>query len=238
MIPKFNARRIGEVAIFELQGAFTNPWVNRIKDEMIETMNEEEAKGLLFNVRETEKVDDPGALAILQMVRQAPKGGIWGHNLTAYFIAEHMNPQEPIPIFEKGTEAVGYFGKEFAGRSRNEKRRFPRVKTALPVELELEDFGDEFLFEGVVTNLSAGGFYAYFLDAASEELARRKLDPYDLKLLKIRLKPDRSRPIETEGKVLRTGRESSVTQGVAVEFYNLKAADGERIREFLKEEEK
>jgi hypothetical protein len=138
------------VDIFEVRGVFAEPWVKRISGEMNRTLEEDETKGLLFNVREVEKVDHPGAEAVLNVVRGRRKGGILGHNLSAYFIAEHMNPSEPIPIFAKGNEAIGYFGKEFAEGVKSpleDRRRLPRTKTALPVEFELNNLDEKFYLE-------------------------------------------------------------------------------------------
>jgi hypothetical protein len=150
-----------------------------------------------------------------------------------------MSPSESIPIFEKGSEAIGFFAREFASGVNNplkERRRLPRTKTAVPVEFELENLDEEFCLEAAVTNLSEGGLFGYFLDTATEELAARVLDPFDLKMLKVRLKLEKERDIEMQGKLIRTPKEFAEEKGVAVEFYNLPPADGERIREFLKRE--
>lgn len=235
MVPRLHWRKIGGVSIFELHGVFAEPWVDHKREEMTEILGENLSEGLVLNLREVERVDRPGAETILEMVRKAPKGGILGHNLSAYFVAEHMNPGEPIPIFERDREAVGYFRKELAlagGEGTGERRRFPRIKTALPVDFELKDGERSFFFEAAVLNLSEGGLYAEFLDSKMEELASRTLNPFDLKMLNIRLRIEEDL-LKMEGKVLRTGEESGELGGAAVEFYNLGAREGERIREFL-----
>ncbi len=238
MVPKFQWRRIGGVNIFELHGVFTDPWVSHKREEMGKILGDDPSRSLLFNVREVERIDRPGAEAILEMARKAPKGGILGHNLSAYFVAEHINSGEPIPIFEREGEAIDYFGKElaFSGRTGGgERRRFPRIKTALAVEFELRETEQLFCFEAAVLNLSEGGFYGKFLDSKTEELAVRTLNPFDLKMLNIRLRLGEAM-LKMEGKVLRTGVESGEADGVAVEFYNLGAREGEGIREFLSKE--
>lgn len=235
MIPGFQWRKIGGVNIFELHGIFADPAASHKREEMREIWNENPSRGLLMNVREVERVDRPGAEVILEMARKASKGSILGHNLSAYFIAEHIHPNEPIPIFEKDREAIHFFRKELALSGRTgteEKRRFPRIKTALAVEFELKDAGRLFCFEAAVLNLSEGGFYGKFINSRSEELASRTLDPFDLKMLNIRLQLG-GEILKMEGKVLRTGTESGGKGGVAVEFYNLGAREGEKIREVL-----
>ena len=238
MVPKLQWRKIGGVSIFELYGVFAEPWVSHKKEEMREILGASPSpyRGVLLNLREAEKVDRPGAETILETVRKAPKGGILGRNLTACFVAEHMNPGEPIPIFEKDREAIGYFSKELVETNEGatcERRRFPRIRAALPAEFELQEAGSPFLFEAAVLNLSEGGLYGRFLDSKTEELAARTLNPFDLKMLKIRLRLGDREVLKIEGKVLRMGEESGKSGGIAVEFYDLEAREGERIREFL-----
>lgn len=241
MVPKLQWRKIGGVNIFELYGIFAEPWVSHKREELRGVLEESPYRGVLLNLREVEKVDRPGAEAILETVRQAPKGGILGHNLTAYFVAEHMSSGEPIPIFEKDQEAIGYFEKELAETEGGEgaffeRRRFPRIKTALPVEFELNEMGSPFFFEAAVLNLSEGGFYGRFLDSKMEELALRMLNPFDLKMLQIRLQMGQREVLKMEGKLLRTEEGSGKSGGIGVEFYNLGAREGERIRGFLLQE--
>ena len=201
----------------------------------MEQLDREGREALLINVREVERVDDPAALAVVEIVRTPVKAGILGHNLSAYFIAEHMNAQEGIPIFERGIEAVGYFSRELTEGKRpgGERRRFERIRVAVPVEIEVDDQGEAFLFEGAVTDLSQGGLYAEFLETRTAELAHRKLDPFDLRLVHLRLNLGSKKALEVEGKALRGG---AGEKGVAVEFYNLNREGEEQIRDFLNAE--
>jgi hypothetical protein len=236
MVPQLLPRKIGDVEIFELRGVLANPWIKRIQSEMNRALDEHDCAGLLFNVRDVEKVDDQGAETILKFARERTKSGILGRNLSAYFIAEHMNPQEPIPVFENQQEVVGYFSEEFVSKlnpSPRERRQFARIKTGLPIEFEFMDFGQKFSLEAVVTNLSEGGLYSYFLDANTEELAHRVLDPFDLKMIKIHLQIDKKIQLNMEGKLLRAEKDFSEASGLAVEFYNLAPAESNEIRKFL-----
>ena len=225
--------------IFELNGTFAEPWVGRIEEGIKRKITESPSHGLLFNLKDVEKVDSHGVNSILNVVRSQKKNGILGHNLSTYFVAEHMSPNEPIPIFENGKQAIGYFKKEFAELDPDQpelkRRKFPRVETALPMEFELKEFGSHFFFEAVVTNLSEGGLYCYFLDSHSEELASRTLDPFDLKLLDLRLILSEKETLKSQGKVIRTAKGDPDMQGLALEFYNLVPKDQQRLRLFLKE---
>lgn len=239
VIPKLQWRTIGGVNVGELNGVLAEPWVARTREQMDEFLEEHPTNGLLFNLRELEKVDHPGAEVILETVRRPAKGAILGHNLSVYFIAEHMKPQEKIPIFEKEREAIRYFGRELAsdgGEKAREKRRFARISTALAGEFEVRDLAEPFLFELVVTNLSEGGLYGVFLDSETEELGRRMLDPFNLKMLEVRLELPEGEKVELEGKLLRMEGERLEDLGVGIEFYNVKPEEENRIHEFLKRE--
>ena len=238
MTPKLNWRRIGGVNIFELEGIFSESWLTRGKQEMTTVLNRCPSTGLLFNLRSLERVDHPGAEWILDTTRKAPKGGILGQNLASFFVAEYLRPSEPLPIFETQREAIEYFGKEFAqngegSSSGEDKRLFPRIKTALPVELSCKEAGSAFRFEAAVLNLSEGGFYGRFLDSKTEGLATQALDPFDLKLLTVRLSLPGWQGVKTDGKVLRTRREQAGDGVMAVEFYNLNSTDRQKIQNFL-----
>ncbi|GEM_PF-1200765 len=237
VIPKLNWRRIGDVNIFELEGIFSEPWIKRSQQEMTSVLTECPSRGLLFNLRSLVRLDSSGAKLILDTTRLAPRGGIVGQNLSSYFVSEQMNPNECIPIFENETEAIRHFGSELAqdGKGpdpRREKRLFPRIKTALPVELEWREGGARFKFEAVVLNLSEGGLYGRFLNSKTEAQASKTLDPFDLKMLTLGLLfPDQER-IKISGKVLRTGRKSD-PGAFAVEFYDLGTPELQKIRGFL-----
>ena len=236
MVPRLQWRRIGNVNIFELQGVFIEPWLNQNKEEMAGLFEEHPASGLLINLREVERIDHQGVETILRTARLSDKGGILGQNISSYFVAENMDPNEAIPIFEKESDAITYFQREFAEPDETagkEKRRFQRINAAIPVEFELREENQTFRFEAVVLNLSEGGFFGRFLDSRTEEVAGRVLDPYDLKMLKIHLGLGEGKGLKMEGKILRTDKEAVEPSGVAVEFYHLRADDREKIREFL-----
>lgn len=241
MTPRFETRRIGAVNIFEIHGSFAAPWLQRMKTQMTKTLQNNSAPALLLNVREVETMDDPGAETALKFLRGRNKGAILGRNLPAYFIAEHMAPNESIPIFENSREAVEYFGPEFAtGRQTgvSERRNLSRVKTAFPVEFEMGLPGETIVLEAVVTNLSEGGLFAFFLEKASEDLAHRLLDPFDLKMMKIRLALAPGNRLDMEGKILRSDENFSRNQGLAVAFYNVPSEDRARLQGFIKEQGK
>ena len=235
MREKLFTRRIGEVNLFEVQGPFINSSAKSLSGEMNRFLAKQPAPGLLLNVKQADRIDEAGAEMLLEILRKQDKKGVWGHNLSAYFIAEHMNPEEAVPFFEKFHEAVSFFGPELAqgGDRVKEKRRFPRVRTALPVTLSFPEQDETFSLDVIVTNLSRGGFYAYYPDAQAEALARRLLNPLDLKMIQVQLVLDRNHKILAEGKFLRSEKEFPESTGLAVEFYTLKPGDREKIEQWV-----
>lgn len=206
---------------------------------MTEMLDGNPAQGLLLNMREVAKVDDEGAGIILEIARKTKKSGILGRNLPVHYVVERMEERDSVRILDRSADAVNYFSRELAlsgEEIQEERRRCPRIQTALPVEFELKDFEAPFFFEAVVTNLSEAGLYAHFLDSEMEELAGRTLNPFDLKLLEIRLSLPGGLVVTTEGKVLREKEERPGVRGAALEFYQLKASDLSLIRNFLKQE--
>lgn len=235
MTKRLRWRKIGGVNIFELSGVFAGSEVEQNKSEMQSILQKNPSSGLLIDLREVVKIDLAAAQTILATARTINKGGILGQNLSAYYVAEQMEPNEPIPIFEKDREVINYFDREFAELDSNpelEKRQFPRIATALPAELELKDERNIYFFDVVVLNLSEGGLFGKFLDSKTEELATRLLDPYDLKMLKIRLSLG-GKILRTEGKVLRAEAEATGASGVAIQFYDLRPEDREKVKVFL-----
>jgi len=238
MIPKVLFRKVGEVDVVELKGFVCQPWARRTGEQMTEILDRNPARGLLLNMREVAKVDDEGAGKILEAARKSKKSGILGRNLPVHYIAERMEAGDSVRILDRNADAVNYFSRELAWAGegiQEERRRYPRIQTALPVEFELKDFEAPFFFEAVVTNLSEGGLYAHFLDSEMEELAGRTLNPFDLKLLEIRLSLPGGLVVTTEGKVLRETEEKTGVRGAALEFYQLKASDLGLIQNFLKQ---
>lgn len=238
MATRLNWRRIGSVNIFELESAFSDSWIPRVRKQMGALLQRCPANGLLFNMAGLERVDEDGATCILETVRESRKGGILGQNLSSFFVAEQMDPAEPLPIFETKSEAIMYFGKELAQTAEGveqskEKRLFPRIETALPVSIECREDGKVLRYEAVVLNLSEGGLCARFLDSQTENLAVHTLDPFDLRILALKLSLPGNRLVRAEGKVLRDLREQPGGSAFAVEFYNLQAGGRHKIQNFL-----
>ena len=241
MTPKLQWRKIGNVNIFEYQGVFSEPSVKQNEKEMSYILHSHPSKGLLFNLRLLEKLDHSAVELILETTRQAKKSAILGHNLSSYFIAEHMRPNEAVPFFDEADEAIDFFEEELAEitpeeKKLEEKRYFPRIKTALPVKFEIKNENGKLAFQAVVLNLSEGGLYGRFLDSHTEELAKRAVDPFDLKMLSVRLRLPDSQLLKLNGKILRTQKEFSPPSGFALEFYQLEARERQQIVHFLEKE--
>lgn len=239
MEAKLEWRKIGEVNILELEGIFSDPWSANGGSRISQHLEAHPASGLLINLRAVQRLDQHAAELLLGVLRKASKGGILGYNLPSYYVAEHMVPNEPIPVFEKENQAIRYFGKELAQASVDqtaEKRMFPRIPVALPLEFEFRDEEEKktYAFEAIALNLSEGGLCAEFLDFKNERLFDHVLDPFDLRMLSIRLSLGEPQWLRMKGKLLRLQKTSPSRRIVGLEFYNLSAADKKQIGLYLK----
>jgi len=224
-------RKIGGVNIFELRGKLAEPWVDQLGEEMSKVLNVHPARGLLMNFLQVEEEDDLGAQVVLETLRRSKKPGILIHEHSNCFVLRRMNDhsQDRIPLFKNTHEAVSYFEKEFVLDDFEERRQYPRIKTALPVQFRLEDGKTGGLqFEAIVTNMSLGGLLTKFLDSHTEALVKKQLDPFDLRLLRMQLELPDGEVVEVEGKALRMQNGA-----IAVEFYKLAPGNKGKLEIFL-----
>lgn len=213
----FQWRKIGEVNIFEFRGKLAEPWLGSLEKEMSQVLNVHPARGLLMNLFRVEEEDAWGAQTLLQTLRLSAKPGVLLHNHSNCFVLSHMESDSfRVPFFKRIPEAVNYFGQEFALEEQGERRQFPRIRTALPAEFVLGDGEGDLRFEAVVTNISLSGLFTKFLDSETETRVRQFLDPFNLRLIKIKIPLAAYKFIHLEGKAVRREEE-----GMAVEFYKI-----------------
>lgn len=238
VIHQFSWRRIGNVNIFEVQGELAGPLASRTHFEISQVMKQNPSSSVLLDLRQIENIDGPSAEVMVSALGNTKKSGILSGKSQLKTVFQQTDHGRHIPVFDNEYDAVLHFGREFAQykQGNDEKRKFPRLKTALPVEFEYRDpeQNQNFVFHAVATNLGGGGLYADFFDAKTQEFAQLALDPFDLKLLKIHLSLFDGKIVDTTGKVLRIGEEFPQTRGLAVEFYKLQEDDRMKIEGFLK----
>lgn len=238
-IPQIVKRRIGEVEILDLKGDFVGPWAIRGKEEIHQYLESHKPKSLLFNLKNVETIDSLGVRAIVDNLAVGAKSGVVSGNYSVAEMFSRLGSASEIRFFKDEEEVVNYFSKELVRETlvlpeREERRRFPRLKTALSLEFwYTREGGEKVFFRSIITNLSEGGLYAEYLDAEPTSENLKKLDPYDFKMLELRIKlPDESE-IYAEGKVTRTDIEGE-QMGIGIEFYRINDEDRSKIARFVK----
>lgn len=237
MDPKMIWKKLGAVNIFELKGSLSGACAVEFGDQVKEIKDSSPADGTLVNVRGVRETDAAGVQTVQKALEGREKRAVWGRNLSSYFLQKKISG-ETLPVFETSHQVVEYFQKEFATAGEGipkERRKFPRIEMSLPIEFGIKGSNEPFRFEGVVCNLSEGGLYAFFLESDMEEMAARLLNPFDLKLLVMRLTLSRSEDFTAEGKVVRIENLQGHERGVGLEFYHLNDRGLRQIRAFLQD---
>lgn len=225
------------VDIIDLQGAFVGPWALRGRDEIAQYLKNRSSKNLLVNLRNLLSVDSLGVKAITENLSPEVRTGLMIGNLSVMEMFYRVAKEKCLKFFKTDFEIVDYFGEDLVKweeSSFSEKRKHPRLRTALPLEFSCPDEnGETVSFHAIVTDLSEGGLLVEYLDVDQAFFGKTRLNPYDFRLLDMRIRLPGSVEILTRGKVMRTIMEGEQF-GMGVEFREIQDEDKIKILEFLK----
>lgn len=232
-IPQIINRRVGEVEILDLKGDFVGPWAIRGKEDIHRFIETNKPQNLLINLKDVETIDTLGVRAVMDNLGRGIKGGIVSGNYSLLEMFSEFVPEKEVQFFKGEEEVVKFFAEELVTEKTistiAEKRKFTRLKSACPMEFSYTDQdGEQILFRAIVTNISEGGLYAEYLDLEPSSGNPKKLDPYDFKMLDIKIKVPDEAEIRIEGKVLRTDFEGE-QMGIAIQFYRLSEENKRRL---------
>ncbi len=231
------SKSVGAVRIFEICGKFSGEFADKGNVAMQRVMKTMTLKNVLFNLRELEQIDDRGIDFILDRGRQASKCGLLARDQVLSENFRRRDKEQRISYLGTEEEAVRFFSKEFASGTTEdsnpvlERRHYIRLDTVLPVEFEYEcGSGRKLFFSAVVTNLSENGLYAEFIQSRAEDQARVVMDPYDLRLIGLKLIIPPGEIVDMKGKLIH----GSVRDGgVGLEFYDFVDGGREKIRSWV-----
>jgi anti-anti-sigma regulatory factor len=233
---KMQVRRIGSVHVIDFRGEVAGPWAMRARMSLNQLLTDQRVRNVLVNLRDLDTVDSLGVKAIVEPLGTQEKCGIVAGRSSVMEMFEHVNLPPKVRIFKKDSDVLSYFGEEFVENSQpltEEQRKFPRIKTALPLEFTWTDEANRPIdFQSIVTDLSEGGLFAEYLDLAEAEMVGQTIDPYDFKMLDLKIKLPSVGWIHAKGKVVRTTWDEQI--GLGIEFYHLEEEDKKKIRDFLK----
>ena len=235
-LPQIGRRRIGNVEIIDVRGAFVGPWALRGKEELKTLLQDRTLTCVILNLKGLSSLDSLGAKAILENLPDQTKTGIIAGNLSVMEMLERLRCLDAYKVFRNEEDVVAHFGPELVEEHSTptiDRRRHQRLRAALPLEFTYTTAdGEKLHFRAIITDLSEGGILAEYLDL---DYATRKaflIDPYDFKLLDLRVKLPGEEPVVAKGKVARTVLTGEQV-GLGIEFYELSQQDREKIQRFL-----
>ncbi|MBI4971886.1 MAG: PilZ domain-containing protein [Candidatus Omnitrophica bacterium] len=238
-IPQIINRKVGEVEILDLKGDFVGPWAIRGKEDIQRFVETTKPRNLLINLKDVETIDSLGVKAIIDNLGGGIKSGIVSGNYSVVEMFSRLVPTTEIRFLKDEDEVVHFFAEELVKERTGlppveEKRKFPRLKTAFPLEFTFIDGeGEQMVFRAIVTNLSEGGLYAEYLDLEPSSANPKKIDPYDFKMLEMKIKLDDDSEIHGEGKVVRTDLDGE-QMGIAIQFYRISDEDRANIQRLIR----
>lgn len=222
------------MAIVDVKGSLTGTWALREKAELTHQLAREEERNVIFNLRELDSLDTLGARTILGCIPRGRKVGVLGGNHGIIELMGRLANRKRFQIFDNELEAISAFGKAFLHPpARGERRKWPRLGTALPLQFHYWDEGYRIQFHAVVTNLSEEGLYAEYIDLEHAEQSLRRLNPYDLKTLSLRLVLPKRRALEAVGQVVHRKLDGEQV-GIGIKFEKIGAKEQTLIRRFLR----
>lgn len=237
-IPQIVNRKIGTLEILDLKGDFVGPWAIRGREDIQRFVEINRPRNLLINLKDVETIDSLGVKAIMDNLGGGMKSGIVSGNYSVSEMFTRLAPSTDIRFFKDEDEVVHFFAEELVKERSGhipveEKRKFPRLKTAFPLEFMFTDgTGEKIVFRAIVTNLSEGGLYAEYLDLEPSSGNPKKIDPYDFKMLEMKIRLDDDTVITAEGKVVRTDLEGE-QMGIAIQFYRISDDDKSKVQKLI-----
>ena len=234
-LPQISRRRIGSVVILDIKGELVGPWALKAKDNIAQLLSHN-IRNLIINLKELSTVDSLGVKAISENLHPDMRNALISGKVSVMEMFSRLNALNNIRVFEDENSVIDYFGKEFVESETPpfiEKRMHKRLKTAIPLEFYYEDkSGQKIVFKAIITDLSEGGLFAEYLDLETVDNVNKKIDPYDLKMLDLKIKLPECDYINVAGKVLRTVI-TGEQLGLGIEFYKINEDDKEKINKFL-----
>lgn len=157
-------------------------------------------------------------------------------NLSVMEMFARLASNSNLQFFKNEEDIIQYFGEDLVkweDRAFEEKRRYQRLKTAVPLEFSYKDEnGETVFFHAVITDLSEGGLYAEYLDLDEASFGKLKLNPSDLRLLNLKIRLPGLAEISVEGEAMRTVIETNQV-AIGIVFTKLTEEDKFRILNFL-----
>lgn len=233
--PQLQKRSIGKIKIIDVKGDLVGPWALRMKEEIHSMVKEESENTVVINLRPIQNIDSLGAKAILEsMPKDKPAGFLNGKISVMEMIDATATPREVL-VFKNEEELIERFGKDLVAHEedQNNKRKYSRIPTALPLKFRCKNSQDEvFEFKAVITNLSEGGLFAEYINLDDALKSQSIVNPYELNMLDLEIKLPSKNMVKAKGKVVRRKLDGEQV-GIGIEFYEINEEERGKIKTFL-----
>lgn len=234
MVLQIGERKIGNVVIVDIKGNLSGTWALKGKERIVQTLARNNSCKFIFNLRETVSLDTLGTKSILDSLPEGGDLSMIPGNLGVMDLVKRYLKNRRLNLYRNELEIASAFGRDFVNtEALDEQRGSMRLETAFPLEFYFEDRGECLEFRAIVTNLSESGLFAEYIDLSTAEETLKRLDPYDLKLLHLKLLLPMRKPVEVEGNVVHR-RLDGDQLGIGVKFTNLGEKETREVQNVLK----
>lgn len=234
MTNKIKAKKVGRVDIFEPEGLFTGRFASLTQY----AFDQYERNFLMVNASKIQEIDRVGGGILAATLGSAKKGAVLRGSMAVEEMLRGVHADSNVKFLKDEDEAAWFFTREFAippeqSAGIEEKREFIRLRTVLPMHfwLDRESTDGPRSFFGVVTNLSEGGLFTEFIESRSEEESKKYLNPYDLRLLRLKVYLPNRAPLEVAGKMIHGSYEG----GIGISFYGATDEQRDYVSQWIEE---
>ena len=234
MIPQIGQRKIGSVVIVDIKGPLSGSWALRGQGRLSQMLEAARDEKVVLNLRGVTGIDTLGAKSLFESVSSEKEAGVvYGNSGVRDFI-NRFPESKRFRMFRDEAEIISVLGQDLvSGVNSKEQRTSLRMQTALPLEFEYEKEGEKIRFRAIITNLSEGGLFAEYIDLKIAEESLNQLNPYDLKILDLKLLFPNKKPIHVKGKVVYRKLDGEQV-GIGLQFIQIGTKEQQEIRRFLR----
>lgn len=236
---KIEERSIGKVKIIDISGELVGPSALMSEAELKKLLLSSEGVGILINLKNVSRIDSLGVRMVIRCLAKITKCAVMGCNFDVHEMINRLTVKEKpaMRCFFGDNDVLEYFGKEFTDGQHGpfvERRKFKRMKAALPIEISYKKKnGEDIIYKAIATNLSEDGVYAEYLDLELGKACVSELNPNGAKLLKLKIRiPDGKPVMEIEGRVIHRQMENN-NYGIGMQFCGINDGDRRRLKEYI-----
>lgn len=166
---EFRKREIGSVVVFDLSGRLEGGKGDELRDTLESEIQKENHINVILNLQGIESSDEITLRKVLVTLERPVRKAIFCDSDEVFKNLRETYLSGDIPITKSEEEIVGLFGAYLLEKEKRvgkrDRRRNPRMKVAIPVDLDFQtSSGGPLNTKAIVTNVSEGGIFAEYLN--------------------------------------------------------------------------